>query len=108
MKKLIFSFAAMLLLTAAVSKAQNPIPNCTNSNALEAKIDAIEAGGWVEQSRSYTPINYLIEPDAPYLAGYIDVTFSPDCAPLEPCPEILKLYRAEVYVQESGNCTIKL
>lgn len=101
MKKILLS-GLMLISFALTSMAQEPA--CQNQGALEARIDAIEASGWVESSRSFQYINYLVQPDSPYLIGTLQVVFVPDCEAGEPCPEIARLYQEDAIQQNDNVC----
>lgn len=94
----------MALMTTLAFTASAQDLKCQNQNSLEAQIDAIEAQGWVESGRSFTAVNYLIEPEAPYLIGTLQVGFYPDCDPNEPCPRIAQIAVFEAYQQNDQVC----
>lgn len=104
MKKLLFALSMMLFIGAATANAQT-IPQCNNVALVEAQINAIENQGWQETSRTFVPINYLVQPEAPYVAGTVTVFFSPVCEAGEPCPAIGRIFQADVVViNDNGTC----
>ena len=108
MKKLLLFTGIFLFVCAAGLQAQNPIPKCQNQAAFEGKIDAIENQGWVETSRNFAPILYLVPPTPPYLAGTATVGLAPDCAPGDPCPEIARIFIQDVWVMNNnGTCVFR-
>lgn len=104
MKKVILLFGLLMTLCAAGSYAQNAAPSCQNDNALEARIDAIEASGWVELSRNFYPVYYFETPEHPFLIGTIEIVFGVDCEPGEPCPQIARLYREDATQVNDNVC----
>lgn len=102
MKKTITTLGLMLTLCTCTSLAQ--APSCNNDNGLEGRINAIEASGWVEISRSFTYINYLVAPETPYLVGTVSVVFGVACEPGEACPEIARLYKEEAIQVSDRSC----
>ncbi len=105
MRKLILT-AALALGSMVAMNAQTLVPaDCQNSGYLAAQINNCEAQGWKVNLISTTPINYLVQPDPPYVSEYVDISYVRDCEPLEPCPEILKVQRYErVVINNNGNC----
>lgn len=104
MKKAIFSLGVMLTLCVAGASAQQVAPSCTNDNGLEGRIGGIEAGGWIEISRSFQPIFYFVEPEPPYTIGTLTVVFGMDCEAGEPCPQIAKLYQEDAIRVNDKTC----
>ncbi len=108
MKKLLTFFAALMItLSAATSATAINLPDCLNNGALQGAINACEAQGWKLSNTEYFEINYLVAPEPPYLAGNVQLTFVPDCAPNEICLAIVKLVNAEVWVLNNGQCQYK-
>lgn len=105
-KSLIVMVTAMFLSISFNSNAQGPLPglpDCANNGMVHGLINSCQ--GFVVSNATFTPINYLVEPDPPYLAGNVNISLVPDCQPLEPCPQILKLLQLEVWVQnKNGLC----
>ena len=106
MKKIILSIFATVTL-AFVGSAQL-YQSCQNDNFVEAKIDAIEAQGWIEVNRAFAVIDYLIEPETPYAMGFLSVSFVPDCDPGEPCPRIARAIQFDAIKQNDQVCLWKL
>ncbi|TNE55877.1 MAG: hypothetical protein EP338_01880 [Bacteroidetes bacterium] len=108
MKKFLLGVLACGALSfTSMAQSLSPTISCQNDGALEARIDAIEAQGWVEVSRSFNYIYYFIQPEAPYQIGTLNVTFVPQCDPGEPCPEIARLYQEVAYQQNDNICLWK-
>lgn len=103
MKKTLVTFG-LTLMCATGAFAQSTPPSCQNDNGLEGRIDGIEAGGWVEISRTFYPVLYKIAPTPPYLIGTMEILFGKACDPGEPCPEIAKLYREDAIQQSQNTC----
>lgn len=103
MKKLIIS-SVMFLALAFAGNAQSSAPSCNNDNGLEGRINGIEASGWVELSREFVPVNYLVEPTPPYLIGTLYVIFGPDCDPGEPCTKIAMIYAEDATQITQNTC----
>ncbi|TNE55879.1 MAG: hypothetical protein EP338_01890 [Bacteroidetes bacterium] len=78
--------------------------SCQNDAFVEANISAVEAQGWVEVDRAFAVVDYLVEPETPYLIGFLSVSFAPDCDPGEPCPKILRIEQYEAYKQNDQIC----
>lgn len=106
MKKIILSFLATGML-AFMGSAQL-YQTCQNDNFVEAKIQAIEAQGWVEVDRAFAVIDYLVEPETPYAMGFLTVSFVPDCEAGEPCPKILRIENFDAIKQNNQVCLWKL
>lgn len=105
MKNLVL-FLALTCLGLVSAQAQT-VSGC-NEAVINASIQANAGQGWALQSKEFTSINYLVQPDAPYITGFWIVTYTPDCEPLEPCPRILKAERFDaIIVNENGNCVVK-
>lgn len=102
MKKMLLSLGLMLTLCAGSTLAQ--APSCNNDNGLEGRIDAIEAGGWVELSRSFSYVYYFAEPEPPYLIGTLSIVFGVACDPGEPCPQIAKIYQEDAVQVSQNSC----
>ncbi|TNE55880.1 MAG: hypothetical protein EP338_01895 [Bacteroidetes bacterium] len=103
MKKILLG----LVLSASVAfaaSAQEPAPKCQNQNALEGQINGIEAQGWVEASRTFYPIYYVVQPENPSLIGSLQVVFAPECNALEPCPKITRILYVDAYRINKDVC----
>lgn len=94
----------MFVSLAFVSNAQSSAPSCSNDNGLEGRINGIENSGWVEISRNFYPVLYLVAPEPPYLLGTLEIVFGKDCAPGEACPEIAMLYREDAWQISQNTC----
>ena len=111
MKKLLFLGAAFMLLFAANSFAQSAIPNgapnCGNANILNSIVQSEAAQGWDFAGSAYAVIDYATAPEAPYVGGFVTLSFVPNCEPNEICIQIVKIVNVDVIIQKSGNCTYK-
>ena len=101
---LLFAFA----LSFSVANAQNTsdVPgDCQNSGAIEAEITSQEAQGWEFLGYDVVEINYLVQPDPPYVAAIMTLRYAVDCAEGEACPEILKISQYDIVViNNQGTC----
>ncbi len=104
MKKTLFSLGLMLSLCSAGAFAQQVAPSCNNDNGLEARIDAIENTGWVEISREFQPIYYLVAPEPQYNIGTLTVVFGVDCPEGEACPKIAMVYQEDAIAVSNKAC----
>ncbi|MCE3295641.1 MAG: hypothetical protein K0R65_1355 [Crocinitomicaceae bacterium] len=95
MKKTLFSLGLMMSLCTAGVFAQQVAPSCNNDNGLEGRINAIENTGWVEISREFQPIYYLVAPEPQYSIGTLTVVFGVDCPEGEACPKIARIYQED-------------
>lgn len=106
MKKLLLTLTIAVAGIVTTQAQTTTLPtDCSNSGTLQGTVNNCEAQGFILTNVSVVPINYLVQPDPPYISGTVTLTFEPDCAPLEPCPQILKIAVFNMVVKNnSGNC----
>ncbi len=76
---------------------------------ISGQINAQEGQGFKVQDIAVAVIDYLVQPEVPYVSGFVTVTYVPDCEPLEPCPKILKIQNFDkVIINNNGNCKYEL
>jgi hypothetical protein len=106
MKKVFTLFALLTVLVAGKAMAQ--LPNCSNNNGLESKIQSIVNQGFTETNRELYQVAYLVAPEPPYLTATLEVTFvGPYCGPA--CTPAIRVERYDaVVVNNNGGCVWQL
>lgn len=107
MKRLsILFFAFALSLSVANAQTTSDVPgDCQNSNQVKAEITSQEAQGWEFLGYQVVEINYLVQPDPPYVAAILSLTYAVACEEGEACPQILKLSQYDIVIlNDQGTC----